>query len=227
MITIEGRNQVYWTDEQTAELRRLIEVEAVSFSIAAARLGAMFPELKGITRNALIGRAHRCGITSNSKFGGKTYIRGKTKKRIDKQKREQARQETPRAKVERTLTDIAEGRALMKRLMAETFEWDEPVSSVVRIHAEPLPETPDTGIPASETGFSLIDAFNERQAGQCKWPYGDVHEGTFRYCCKPVQTHIRGLPYCHAHQVIAAHDKRKPHVRREQMRQSGLLEAAE
>ena len=73
----------------------------------------------------------------------------------------------------------------------------------------------------------IIDAFNERQPGQCKWPMGSIDDNTFHYCCQPVRTHIPGLPYCNAHQLRACREDRRSAVRKKQQRQMGVLEAAE
>lgn len=198
----EPRSVSRWCEASTTELRRLITVEYVSFSIAAERLKEMFPETMGnVTRNACIGKAGREDIRTKNNRGTYQLVRKMRKARS----KPSMPSTTPRDEVEKRL---AEHRANLARITGEAFE-------------------PEAGFPVTEkTGFSLIDVFNERKAGQCRWPHGDAKNGTFRYCCKPVTTHIRGFPYCNEHQVVATREDHRASVRKKQAAQAKFLEAA-
>jgi len=173
-----------WTDERVETLRRMW-TEGHSASQIAKELG-------GVTRNAVIGKVHRLGL-SNRNGGAR-----------------------PGEEAEEAAPEPAEaGPATEERAAAEQPEPDEgadvapvPLRRPVVAAGQPLPPQPSASeispealatvreIEKSARRLSLME-LTERT---CKWPIGDPATPSFWFCGLPCQP---GKPYCEAHVGVA------------------------
>lgn len=167
-----------WTDERIARLKQYWE-EGCSASQIAELLG------EGLSRNAVIGKAHRLGLaarpsplkTAEAKADGKA-----AEPRADRpvaRPKPAAKPTTPEAPVARPAAP-------------------EPRPNPA---PEPAPATGPVarpGVAARPKGarVTLLD-LNDRI---CKWPIGHPDEPDFHFCGKPVSP---GFPYCTEHCLIA------------------------
>jgi GcrA cell cycle regulator len=165
-----------WTDERVELLARLWS-EGLSASQIAAQLG-------DVTRNAVIGKVHRLGLSGRAKPNGAA-----------------SQQERPRPKVVRAVPPagfqgVASGGAAQN---GSGMAGQTSVSTV----AEVL-ELEDVAVPPSERVTIM-----ELRDSMCRWPLGDPTTAEFGYCGT---RSITGLPYCTHHARIAyqpATDRRR------------------
>jgi len=174
-----------WSDERV-ELLKKMWGEGQSASQIAKELG-------GVTRNAVIGKVHRLGLSNRSGSGGSDG--GSKAKSASKAK--------PAA---RTKTAKAEPKPEVPKETATAT----PVSRVKAIipAGQPLPPQPS----ANEIDPEALAKVNEieKKAKKlslmeltertCKWPVGDPATPDFWFCGLPVQA---GKPYCEAHVGVA------------------------
>jgi GcrA cell cycle regulator len=167
-----------WTDERIALLKQYWE-EGRSASQIAEVLG------EGLSRNAVIGKAHRLGLASRPsplKIG---------EPRPADSKPAAARAEPkpapkPAARAEPTPAPAAQA--------APPMPAPQPAPSAA---------SPATALPATKPAprakgarVTLLD-LNDRI---CKWPIGHPDEADFHFCGKPVNA---GFPYCGEHCLLA------------------------
>jgi GcrA cell cycle regulator len=155
-----------WTDERV-ELLKKLWTDGLSASQIAAELG-------NVTRNAVIGKVHRLGLSGRAK---------------DAKPVSAAAPQRPR-KVARTPS-------------APAPIAPQPHSNVViaPIALQPMMEEPevlaedDMAVPMSER-VTIMDL----RESMCRWPMGDPTKPEFRFCGA---RSITGLPYCTHHARIA------------------------
>ena len=155
-----------WTDERIAILKKLWK-DGKSAAEIAKTLS------KGVTRNAVIGKAHRMGLSgrpspikkSTSKSGKKSAK--SSKKKINEVKRD-------------------------KKLIAPSSKGKLATSSkeTTKSGKSKKEDLPPSG------GVSLLD-LTERM---CKWPIGDPREEDFTFCGRNSDG---GTPYCPTHAAMA------------------------
>ncbi len=174
-----------WTDERV-ELLKKMWGEGQSASQIAKELG-------GVTRNAVIGKVHRLGLSNRA---GSTAPAAAPAKAAAKDKATGA--EKP-AKAE-----TAAG--------PEAAEEPVPATSVARkpiIPAgQPLPPQPSANEISPEALASVREvekkakriSLMELTERTCKWPIGDPATDDFWFCGLAVQP---GKPYCEAHVGVA------------------------
>lgn len=190
-----------WTDERVETLKKMWG-EGQSASQIAKELG-------GVTRNAVIGKVHRLGL-SNRATGGKTETKAAPKKAAPKKATpkkaapQKAAAEKPAAKEEPV---VAPEKPIM-----QTQSAAPPASSAARraiIPAgQPLPPQPSANEISAEA-LAKVNAV-EKKAKKlnlmeltertCKWPVGDPATEDFWFCGLPTQS---GKPYCEAHVGVA------------------------
>jgi GcrA cell cycle regulator len=163
-----------WTDERVEQLRQLW-LDGKSASQIAATLA------NGITRNAVIGKVHRLGLSGRVKAPTQNAPRP----RIASKPAPQRPMATQRPQGPRTHG----ANALAYAPRAETRPIERPVEEVV--------------IPMSERVTIM-----ELKEAMCRWPMGDPATPDFRYCGgkSPI-----GVPYCTYHSRVAyqpAQDRR-------------------
>ncbi|MFC7398160.1 GcrA family cell cycle regulator [Chelatococcus sp. GCM10030263] len=157
---------ITWSDERVELLRKLWS-EGLSASQIAAELG-------GITRNAVIGKVHRLGLSGRAKAAGATTPRPRKPIRPPGQQSHPAAGPHTRGNTALAAQPSAEAAPL-------------PVYA-------PAPRE-DVVVPMSERVTIM-----ELRESMCRWPLGDPTSPDFRFCGA---RSIVGLPYCPHHSRIA------------------------
>ena len=168
-----------WTDERV-ELLRKLWLDGLSASQIASELS------NGITRNAVIGKVHRLGLSGRAKAPSQAAPRPRP-----------AAKPASRPAAPRQHAPIVRGNlafALAPRIM-ETPEPKVAVAEVV--------------IPMSERVTIM-----ELRESMCRWPLGDPSTPDFRYC--GADAPVGAGPYCQYHARVAyqpAQDRRRARQR--------------
>jgi GcrA cell cycle regulator len=180
-----------WTDERV-ELLKKMWGEGQSASQIAKELG-------GVTRNAVIGKVHRLGLSNRNSTGA-------------------AKSAEPKEKVAAAAKPAAPPKVQPKTEPARPIPPPQPKSADSRPNlparkqiipaGQPLPPQPSANEISPEAlakvnevekkakRLSLMD-LTERT---CKWPVGDPATEDFWFCGLTVQ---QGKPYCEAHVGVA------------------------
>ena len=186
-----------WTDERVEVLKRMW-AEGNSASTIAKELG-------GVTRNAVIGKVHRLGLSNRT-----------TTKSSDDTKATTAAAE-PKAPPQKAEAEPTAAPAATTGLKPEPAPAaaPQPVSTVTPISRRPI-AVPGQPLPPQPTGNEInpetlanIAEF-EKSAKKltlmqltertCKWPIGDPATDKFWFCGHPCAP---GKPYCEQHVSIA------------------------
>ena len=183
-----------WSDERVAILKKMW-LEGSSASEIAKELG-------NITRNAVIGKVHRLGLsnrdTNNSKSGSsisnakKSVKRGRPPK-VNKEEKKRGRPhklkdpgDFPRAldEKEKSTTSSGKEKSLDDRKIKVVSDLsDETLQNILKVEMK-------------SKKISLME-LTERT---CKWPIGDPATDTFWFCGHESEP---GKPYCKTHISIA------------------------
>ncbi len=147
-----------WTDEETQRVAALRQ-QGFSASEIAERIGC------GVTRNAVIGRLYRLGVTREK--GLPTLAKPRMHEPEPREKRKPKPRE-PRAK---------------------PAPRKEPIVPVT-IRRPPI--TNDESAAVTHKVLAL-------QAGQCRFPVGDLADADFHFCGAPQRD---GASYCEAHERL-------------------------
>lgn len=158
-----------WTDERIALLKKMWK-EGKSAADIAKMLA------KGVTRNAVIGKAHRMGLSGRPSPIKKPPSAPAPKKAAPALKKEIKK---PVAAVKKTAAPVVSG---VKN------------NPLLREVAEPRKMEKEAIPPGG--GVALID-LTERM---CKWPIGDPKEDDFTFCGRTIRP---GTPYCPDHASMA------------------------
>jgi GcrA cell cycle regulator len=155
-----------WTDERVELLKKLWN-DGLSASQIAGELGA-------VTRNAVIGKVHRLGLSG----------RAKTATPAQQRPRKQAAPAAARPAARMVSAPQIRGNvALAAQPMMETY-------------IETMPQIrEDVVVPMSRR----VQIMELREA-MCKWPLGDPQHADFVYCGADCNF---GTPYCTYHSTIA------------------------
>lgn len=181
-----------WTDERVELLKKMWS-EGQSASQIAKELG-------GVTRNAVIGKVHRLGLSNRAGAAPAA----KPEPAAAKAPKPEARPK-PAAKVD------AAARPKPEPAVEETAVVAKPATPARRqiIPAgQPLPPQPSANeiSPEALARVSEIEkkakrlTLMELTERTCKWPVGDPATDDFWFCGLPVQ---QGKPYCEAHVGVA------------------------
>ena len=187
-----------WTDERVETLKKMW-ADGQSASQIAKELG-------GVTRNAVIGKVHRLGL-SNRVGGGKADE--------DEAAAPVAPAATP-LRPEPPLRATTEPRAAEARPAVErpapppggATITPLPIRKAIIPAGQPLPPQPSANEISPEALASVREV--EKRAKRltlmeltertCKWPIGDPATDDFWFCGLPTQP---GKPYCEAHVGVA------------------------
>lgn len=151
-----------WNDERVELLKKLWS-EGLSASQIAGRLG-------GVTRNAVIGKVHRLGLS-----GRATTSRMKSHR--------------PRPRAQAAQQAVQNQRRLKARFAPS---GNPAVRALYQPEAEPfIPAVEELVIPLKER--RTIQTLTECS---CRWPIGDPQMADFHFCGKDK---VQGLPYCEFH----------------------------
>jgi len=182
-----------WTDERVETLKKMWG-EGQSASQIAKELG-------GVTRNAVIGKVHRLGLSNRAGSGGSAS------KAAQKEKPAAAAKPAAKAAPKPKATPAATP-------PKEEPELDEngiPISAARRAiipAGQPLPPQPSANeiSPEALAKVSEVEktakriSLMELTEKTCKWPVGDPATEDFWFCGLAVQ---QGKPYCEAHVGVA------------------------
>ena len=174
-----------WTDERV-ELLKKMWGEGQSASQIAKELG-------GVTRNAVIGKVHRLGLSN--RVGGNT----------PEPKAE------PAAKPEAAAKPAAakpEPRPIPRTESAQPPAQPASLRNRIIPAGQPLPPQPSAGEISPEALASVREvekkakriSLMELTERTCKWPIGDPATEDFWFCGLATQ---QGKPYCDAHVGVA------------------------
>ena len=176
-----------WTDERVETLKKMW-AEGQSASQIAKELG-------GVTRNAVIGKVHRLGLSNRA-----TASTAKTAK--DKPSKPSAAKAKPSKPAE------PKSAAAPKSPQTVSAAPVTPMRKPIVPAGQPLPPQPSANEISPEALASVREV--EKKAKKlglmeltertCKWPIGDPATEDFWFCGLSVQP---GKPYCQAHVGVA------------------------
>ncbi len=179
-----------WTDERVETLKKMW-TEGQSASQIAKELG-------GVTRNAVIGKVHRLGLSNRSGAQAAPAAKEKAAPARAKAKAEPKVEAKPAPEVK-----SAPGRAT-------EIPPPAPVNLRTKIipAGQPLPPQPSANEISPEALASVREvekkakkiSLMELTERTCKWPIGDPATDDFWFCGLGVQS---GKPYCEAHVGVA------------------------
>lgn len=179
-----------WTEERVALLKKLLG-EGMSASQIAKELG-------NVTRNAVIGKIHRLGLSNRPDGSGDTsQASGESTQGSD----------SPEHANDPSSELAANGTAVsLRKTIIPADQPLPPQPSANEVSAEALANVREVEMNARK--ISLLE-LTERT---CKWPIGDPATDEFWFCglaAKP------GKPYCEAHVSVAF---QPPNSRRDRRR---------
>ena len=170
-----------WTDERV-ELLRQLWLDGRSASQISAELGL------GVTRNAVIGKVHRLGLSGRAKSASPAAPRVR-----------QRPAPAPRAQIASRSANA--GGSMVRGNTALAFALEPAIEAKPVFHE-------DVVVP-----MSLRVTIVELKEAMCRWPLGDPTTPEFRYC--GIQSNGQG-PYCSHHGRMAyqpAQDRRRDRER--------------
>ncbi|MCB5198686.1 GcrA cell cycle regulator [Loktanella sp. TSTF-M6] len=190
-----------WTDERVETLKRMWG-EGQSASVIAKELG-------GVTRNAVIGKVHRLGLSNRA--GSAAAAPAETEAAPAPVAETAAAEEKPEMMTKSAAPPPKTKKTAEEEEVEELDENGIPISAARRAiipAGQPLPPQPS----ANEISPEALAKVNEvektaRKIGlmdltekTCKWPVGDPATQDFWFCGLPSQA---GKPYCEAHVGVA------------------------
>ena len=183
-----------WTDDRV-ELLKKMWGEGQSASQIAKELG-------GVTRNAVIGKVHRLGLSNRNqgtaaKPAAKEKAAPAAKAAPSKPAAAPQPEKRPEPKTEAAVPVSADRPANVTHLRKQIVPAGQPLppqQSANEISPEALAKVNE--IEKSAKKLTLME-LTERT---CKWPIGDPATPDFWFCGLPSQ---QGKPYCEAHVGVA------------------------
>jgi len=180
-----------WTDERV-ELLKKMWAEGQSASQIAKELG-------GVTRNAVIGKVHRLGLSNRA---GSNASAATEAKAAPKPKAEAKPKPVPKP------APAPKAEPAPKPVPATSAPVPMPARKQIIPAGQPLPPQPSANEISPEALARVSEV--EKKAKKltlmdltertCKWPVGDPATDDFWFCGLPVQ---QGKPYCEAHVGVA------------------------
>ncbi|MEH6646087.1 GcrA family cell cycle regulator [Sulfitobacter sp.] len=186
-----------WTDDRVEILKKMWG-EGQSASQIAKELG-------GVTRNAVIGKVHRLGLSNRTTTG--TAAKAELKAKAAPKAAPKAKPAAAAAEPEPAPTP-ASSKPDLKTEPAISPDAKRPARNQIIPAGQPLPPQPS----ANEISPEALAKVNEieKKAKKltlmeltertCKWPVGDPATEDFWFCGLPVK---QGKPYCEAHVGVA------------------------
>ncbi len=184
-----------WTDERV-ELLKKMWGEGQSASQIAKELG-------GVTRNAVIGKVHRLGLSNRTAAAPAKSAAPAAKEAPAPKPAAKAEPATPKQPEPAKPADPAAAEAPAARPSNVT-----PLRKPIVPAGQPLPPQPSANeiSPEALAKVSEVEkhakkiSLMELTERTCKWPIGDPATDDFYFCGLPVQ---QGKPYCEAHVGVA------------------------
>lgn len=171
-----------WTEERIAALKSLWE-EGLSASQIAARLG-------GVTRNAVIGKVHRLGLS-----GRPSPLRAEAARTEAKAATAAAAPQAPRPAPQPTLTVVRPAPVQARPAAPIEAVAAVPAPAPVVVAAPQAVAKPVAVVPSGNR-VSLLNITDR----MCKWPLGHPGEPDFHFCG---DRSLTGQPYCQTHASMA------------------------
>lgn len=173
-----------WTDDRVATLTKMWG-EGNSASQIAKELG-------GVTRNAVIGKVHRLGLSN----------RATTSKAAPKKPAAKPKIATP--KVSSTTVKSVPIKPVTEIPAARDIPRKRPIITA----GKPLPPQPSASEVSAEALAKVVEIEGKAKKltlmqlteRTCKWPIGDPATDDFWFCGHAVQA---GKPYCETHVAVA------------------------
>ncbi|KZY05671.1 MULTISPECIES: GcrA family cell cycle regulator [unclassified Sulfitobacter] len=182
-----------WTDERVETLKKMWG-EGQSASQIAKELG-------GVTRNAVIGKVHRLGLSNRgaaaAPAAAKPEAKAKPAPKAEAKPAAPAKPAEPEpAPQETPEPPAAEAKPALpvRKQIIPAGQPLPPQPSANEISPEALAKVNEIEKKAKKIGLMEL---TERT---CKWPVGDPATEDFWFCGLPVQ---QGKPYCEAHVGVA------------------------
>lgn len=164
-----------WTEERVDLLKRLW-TEGLSASQIASKLGE-------VTRNAVIGKVHRLGLSGRGSPARAQHTRPRTKSRQAGTGASSAT--SPTAKITQFPTMGSAALQVQAETVAEAAPAPAPRPQLVRSVAK-----------SRSDGVNILQLSDKT----CRWPLGEPGTESFHFCgCAPKA----GIPYCDQHAMIA------------------------
>ena len=161
---------ISWTEERV-ELLKKLWAEGLSASQIAGELG-------GVTRNAVLGKVHRLGLSGRAKTPA-AQAQNRPKKPVA----------APAARPNRPAPgSVTVGNTVMKAEIVAV--------AVARPQAAPQPKVYSLSDAPLVANASILQLTEQT----CKWPLGDPGSDGFHFCARRSQT---GIPYCGYHARLA------------------------
>jgi len=181
-----------WSDDRVEQLKKLWEAGLSASQIAA--------ELGNVTRNAVIGKVHRLGLSGRAKSPSSAAPR----QRKARPAQHMMRVSRPVSRGNTALAHAFEVELHMMRVSRPVSRGNTALAHAFEVELEPDPIAYDNVVPMSQR-LSLLE-LNE---ATCHWPVGDPSSPEFFFCGGKALT---SLPYCAHHSRIAyqpASDRRR------------------
>ena len=175
-----------WTDERVEILKKMWG-EGQSASQIAKELG-------GVTRNAVIGKVHRLGLSNRATSNSSAKSEPKPKAAPKAEAKAAAPKEAPSPKAAEPAAEKPSNVTPLRRQIIPAGQPLPPQPSANEISPEALARVSEIEKKAKK--LTLLE-LTERT---CKWPVGDPATPDFWFCGLPTQT---GKPYCEAHVGVA------------------------
>jgi GcrA cell cycle regulator len=184
-ITDSEAKAMEWTEQRIETLRKLWGQGQTASQIAAL--------LGGITRNAVIGKAHRLGLTG----------------RPSPIKREAGASPQPRRRAAATAAPARRmpGAGQPGGIHGQPLPQTHGASSVqhqARSQGQIAPAIRETPVAPPAAPRATPRAAAHVGCKTCSWPMGDPKQPGFHFCGEPAEI---GKPYCNQHCHVAYHKK--------------------
>ncbi len=174
-----------WTDERVETLKSMWG-EGKSASQIAKELG-------GVTRNAVIGKVHRLGLSNRTAPAGKPAAPEKPAP-VEAAKPKPVEKEAVAVEPAPEPAPVRVAPIPPRKPIIKAGQPLPPQPSANEVSPEALATVKE--IEKSAKRLTLME-LTERT---CKWPVGDPATPNFWFCGHPVQ---QGKPYCEAHVAVA------------------------
>ncbi len=192
-----------WTDDRVETLKRMW-AEGQSASQIAKELG-------GVTRNAVIGKVHRLGLSNRAGEGASTADEPEVAVAAPSAKPAEPKVEAapPRAAAAAPKPTPAERPAAAPAAPSSGATITPlPIRKAIIPAGQPLPPQPSANEISPEALASVREvekrakrlSLMELTERTCKWPIGDPATDDFWFCGLPS---VPGKPYCEAHVGVA------------------------
>ena len=166
-----------WTDDKVSMLREFWG-QGLSANQIAQRIG-------GVTRNAVIGKAHRLGLD-----GRPSPIKAGPPGSAPRTRPAAKRVPVPRIRL----------KVALRRVLQDSTQGRTPASGRTPAAGQAIGAT-QGAVSAAQFGPSPALRYVVRAGGPaCKWPNGDPGDADFHFCGAPAAD---GRPYCPDHCAIA------------------------